>query len=288
MNPDSNRLERRRRQTLSADSFFFPAAAAFALVAVPSWVSMVQGGLSTPSAYWHGHEMVFGYALAVVSGYLLTRVGRIAVGLLFASWLAARLAALGLLGEGLLGVLPGLIFAALAAYFTASPFLRAAKKPENRVFGPLFIGIGTCELFYQLGVTQVLPGAEATALLVVIDLFTLLLLLMGGRVIAPAVAGHFYRRGGFLTARVQPRLERTVIGFMLAMVMLDLHPSAAPLAGGCALGAAAITAVRAWRWRLWCVLEQPPLWTLGLGYGWLVPGLGFKGWAQVTGNFPLS
>jgi uncharacterized protein involved in response to NO len=148
MNTDSNRLERGRRQTLSADPFFFPAAAAFALVAVPNWVSMVQGVLPTPSAYWHGHEMVFGYALAVVSGYLLTRVGRIAVGLLFASWLAARLAALGLLGEGLLAALPGLIFAALAAYFTASPFLRAAKKPENRVFGPLFIGIGTCELFY--------------------------------------------------------------------------------------------------------------------------------------------
>jgi hypothetical protein len=61
---------------------------------------MVQGGLPTPSAYWHGHEMVFGYAFAVVSGYLLTRVGRIAVGLLFASWLAARLAALGLLVLG--------------------------------------------------------------------------------------------------------------------------------------------------------------------------------------------
>ena len=100
-------------------------------------------------------------------------------------------------------------------YLVAPPFLQAAKKAENRVFGPVFIAMGACELTYQLAATKVIPGAEPIALLIAVDLFALLLLLMGGRIIAPAVAGHFYRSGRFLAARVQPRLERTAIVFMI-------------------------------------------------------------------------
>ncbi|EDZ68327.1 NnrS protein [Nitrosococcus oceani AFC27] len=277
-----------KSKPLSADLLFFPAAAALAVIAMPGWLAILQGWISAPGPYWHGHEMLLGYAFAVVSGYLISRVSLVTVGLLFVSWFAARLAALGLMGEGWQAALPGLIFAGLAAYFAASPFLRAAKKLENRVFGPLFIGIGICELIYQLGVSKVVPGAEPFALLMAVDLFALLLLLMGGRVIAPAVAGHFHRRGEVLAARVQPRLERTAILCMLGMIILDMIPGAAPAGGIFALGASAVTAIRAWRWRLWRVLDTPHLWALGLGYLWLVPGLGLKGWAQLTGSLSLD
>lgn len=232
--------------------------------------------------------MLFGYALAVVSGYLINRVSLMMLGGLFLAWLGARLAAFGVIEDDLTAALPGLVFAALVVYLVASPFLRAAKKAENRVFGPLFIAIGLCELTYQLGIIKGLPGAKSIALLIAVDLFTLLLLLMGGRIIAPAVAGHFHRRGRFLAARVQPRLERIAIVCMLAMLVSDLIPKAAPAAGMFALGAAAVTAIRAGRWQLWHVLDQPHLWALGLGYIWLIPGLGLKGVAQVFGTPSLA
>lgn len=281
-------MSQRGRKALSADIVFFPAAAAFSAIIVPGWVVMLQGGFTTLGPYWHGHEMLFGYALAVVSGYLITRVSPVMLGWLFINWIAARLAALGMIGDGLVAALPGLIFAASVVYLAASPFLKAAKKAENRVFGPLFIAIGVCELAYQLGMAKVIPGAASIALLIAVDLFTLLLLLMGGRIIAPAVAGHFYRTGRFLRARVQPRLERTAIVFMLGMIALDLIPKAAPIAGTLALGAAVVTAIRLWRWQLWSVLDQPHLWALGLGYAWLIPGLGLKGWAQIFGSPSLA
>jgi uncharacterized protein involved in response to NO len=126
------------------------------------------------------------------------------------------------------------------------------------------------------------------ALLLALDLFTLLMLMMGGRVIPPAVAGHFYRRGQFLEARVQPRLERAVILLMIATLLLDPIPAAWPLVGLMALATAAVTALRLSRWRLWEVLDQPNLWTLGLAYLWLIPGLALKGIAQVTGALPLN
>jgi uncharacterized protein involved in response to NO len=206
------------------------------------------------------------------------------LGGLFLSWLAARLAAFGVMGDSLATALPGLVFAGLVIYLVAPPFLRAAKKAENRVFGPLFIAMGTCELTYQLAAAKVIPGAEPIALLIAVDLFSLLLLLMGGRIIAPAVAGHFHRSGRFLAARVQPRLERTAIVFMIGMIVLDLIPKAAPVAGVFALGAATVTAIRTWRWQLWSVLNQPYLWALGLGYTWLALGLGLKGLAQIFGD----
>jgi uncharacterized protein involved in response to NO len=75
---------------------------------------------------------------------------------------------------------------------------------------------------------------------------------------------------------------------MLGMIVLDLIPKAAPAAGILALGAAAVTAVRVGRWQLWRVLDQPHLWALGLGYAWLVPGLGLKGLAQIFGSVGLT
>lgn len=42
------------------DIVLFPAAAAFAMVAVPLWLAMLQGWLTTPGIYWHGHELLFG------------------------------------------------------------------------------------------------------------------------------------------------------------------------------------------------------------------------------------
>ncbi len=281
-------LSQPKRRALSADTLFFPAAATFSALIVLVWLAMLQGWLAISEPAWHGHEMLFGYALAVVSGYLINRVSPIMLGCLFLAWLAARLAAFGIIEDDLTAALPSLIFAALVVYLVASPFLRAAKKAENRVFGPLFIAIGLCEFVYQLSMAEILPGVRSNVLLIAIDLFTLLLLLMGGRIIAPAVAGHFHRSGRFLAARVQPRLERTAIVFMLAMLVLDLIPKAAPVAGIFALGAATVTAIRAWRWQLWHVLDQPHLWSLGLGYSWLVPGLGLKGVAQIFGTFSLA
>jgi len=54
---------------------FFFFGALFAAGAVPLWLIVFRTGLSLPSAvlavHWHGHEMVFGFATAIVAGFLL-------------------------------------------------------------------------------------------------------------------------------------------------------------------------------------------------------------------------
>jgi uncharacterized protein involved in response to NO len=57
---------------------FFLCAALWAAVAVPVWLALLAGEVGLPSALppaiWHAHEMVFGYAAAVVAGFLLTAI----------------------------------------------------------------------------------------------------------------------------------------------------------------------------------------------------------------------
>ena len=57
---------------------FFFSAAAFAVLTMLAWLVIYQGhqpvigGLV--AQWWHGHEMIYGYAAAVVTGFLFTAV----------------------------------------------------------------------------------------------------------------------------------------------------------------------------------------------------------------------
>ena len=62
---------------------FYLLAALFAALAVPAWVADLSGH-GWPAGYlegliWHQHEMVFGFVLAVIAGFLLT-AGRLWTG----------------------------------------------------------------------------------------------------------------------------------------------------------------------------------------------------------------
>jgi hypothetical protein len=87
---------------------FYLGAATLACLGIPLWVISYLGRVTLPlklaPVLWHTHEMLFGFAAAVIIGFLLT-AGRAWTGrstprgavldVLAALWLAARLAALG-------------------------------------------------------------------------------------------------------------------------------------------------------------------------------------------------
>jgi len=57
---------------------FFLAAGIAAALLVPWWAaSLVWGfplGTTWPHVLWHGHEMLFGFIVAAIAGFLLTAV----------------------------------------------------------------------------------------------------------------------------------------------------------------------------------------------------------------------
>lgn len=266
----------------------FPAAAVWVMVAVPLWLAALRGWIAVPGPYWHAHEMLFGCTLAIVAGYLFGRMSRPTLALLAAVWLIARIAPF-LTHEGsLYAVVPEILFSSTVTLIPAWRFARAAKKLQNRVFAPLLVAMLACDAVYEFGAVTGDAALQWKAVLIAVDLYTFLVLMMGGRIIPALVAGHYYRKGQTLAARVQPPLEIAAIALMAGMMLLDPLDAAGVVSGALAIGAAAVTAVRVARWRLWTVLDEPSLWSLGLGYAWLVPGLALKGWAQIGESGALT
>src|SRR3954453_20304410 len=57
---------------------FFLAAASWSVIALLVWICVLVDGISLPSRFdpltWHIHEMLFGFIMAGVGGFLLTAI----------------------------------------------------------------------------------------------------------------------------------------------------------------------------------------------------------------------
>lgn len=267
-------------------ALFFPAAALDAAVVLPASIAGFLGivaplpGLAFPAG--HAHEMVFGFALAAVAGDQLgpTPRGRLAV--LFASWLVARIAFLAA-PHGLFAALANGAFAALLAWNLAPRLITRAKKMRNRALPVAIAALCACALAIQVGLQVGSGTLQRAALVIAILVLGLLMLWVGGRIIAPAAAGQAWRQGKELQARVQPRLEGALIVAMLAAVAAAAT-SFERAAGIAVIAAAGLAAVRMARWRLWALRGRPDLLCLGAGYGWLALGLACIGVALLSGS----
>jgi len=271
-----------KARLIAANAVFFPTAAAYAALALPASVLSMSGALETlpglASPAGHAHEMLFGFALAVVAGNQLGPSNPIRLAVLLALWAAAR-AAFDLAPLSVAALLTNGMFAALLAALLAPRLLGAAKKLRNQALPFTLLAICAADAVFH--------RAPRASLSVALLLFALLLLFMGGRIIAPAVAGQFYRQGGKLDARVQPRTEAGLIVTMaLAVAASAYSPTAvsASLAGAATAGAGLLAAVRLARWRLWALRGRPDLLCLAAGYGWLALGLLLYGAALAAGQ----
>jgi uncharacterized protein involved in response to NO len=267
-------------------ALFFPAASAYAAFALPASMASMLGlvpaipGLAFGAG--HGHEMLFGFALAVVAGNQLgpTPIGRLAA--LFGAWMIARMAFLAA-PHSLVAALASGAFALLLALQLAPRLFGRAKKARNRALPLTLVALCASALAIQVALHLGSYRVQQGVLLVGLLLLGLLMLFMGGRIIAPAAAGQFHRQGEDLAARVQPRIE----GWLIVVMLVAVAAGAIGLwavAGAGAIAAGGLAMVRMARWRLWSIGSRPDLACLGLGYAWLALGLAALGVALITGQ----
>ena len=269
-----------------AHQWFFMAACIYAVLIIPLTMLARYGFgpaiLSVPTG--HAFEMLFGFAPALIAGYLLGPMPARRLAWFLGFWLLARIAGLIVPFSWLT-----LIFNALFVMLFARqllPRLWAAKKWRNRSLVPLL------GLICVITVAIILAGWFDEYLLhrylvdESVQLFALLMLFIGGRMLAPAAAGEFYRQGRELEARVQPNIEAGLIITIAAAYLLA--PVATPLSGMLLILCGILASIRLFRWRLWHCLARPDLICLGLGYGWLALGLILLGWAKLDGGNHFS
>lgn len=282
----------RRKQKPQAFWLFFPAASLLAAIAVPLSVWAVWSGTGWPAGLLgagHGHELIFGFALALVAGYTLGPQPASLLYPLLGLWLAARLSWI-LLPETLLAQLLGPAFALLLAWHVV-PRFNAAKKWRNKMVGPLILLICLLALVFWLStalhspLAAWLPGPYPLMHSAIAGLL-LLMTFMGGRLIAPAVAGTLEKKGIPLEARVQPRIEGLLIVLLGFSIFLMAFPAANPLTGSLLVIASGLLAIRTFRWKLWLCPERPDLLVLAFGYSWLAIGALVTGLALLQGTLP--
>lgn len=276
----------RSGRNLHAFWLFFPAAALLAALAVPLSIHGVLSGTGWPPGLLgagHGHELIFGFALALIAGYTLGPQPRRVLATLFTLWLLARVTWL-LAPDSWPAQLLSPAFALLLACYVV-PRFNAAKKWRNKIAGPLILVL--CLMVPGFWLTE-LVGPEILipdrTRLLQSAVFGLLLLMtfMGGRIIAPAVGGTLEKKGIPLKARVQPRIEGALIVLLIVAMGLAMGEITERLAGLVLLPAALLIMVRIFRWRLWHCPERPDLLVFSAGYLWLAAG------AAVTGTHLLA
>lgn len=273
---------------------FFPLAAAYAMVVLPVSVLTLLGIASTPPGLaWpigHAHEMIFGFALAVISGNQLGPMNARPLWLLVVLWGCARVAFL-FAPQSLAATGANIAYAVLLGLRLVPRLAASAKKWRNVALPAVLTSICASTIALQVALrTDHMPGIRAVVG-VSVPLLALLMLFMGGRLIAAAVAGQLYRQGDRLAARVQPRLEAALIvsmGIAVAIAPAAHWTWAAEVESMAMLSASALAAVRLMRWRLWALRGRADLLCLAAGYAWLALGIALFGISLATGRYQIA
>ncbi|MCW9059187.1 MAG: NnrS family protein [Gammaproteobacteria bacterium] len=266
-------------------SWFFALAGLYALLVVPAWLWISIHWPALLTASWHGHEMLFGFALAVVAGFLVTRPSRAMILVLLAGWLTSRAAPFVSLDS--LALVCGLAFPIALLAATVPTLLGSAKRWENRIAPLVLVALWLTDMAWWAGWLWLGTEWQQRALLAAIDLFALMLLIFGGRALQAAMGGYLERQGLPRRDPVRSGHERPLALLMLGAVLADAGDQTS-LAGLCCLAAALLTLHRVWSWQLGHMFRKPRLWTLGVGYCWLVAGLLLKALAQLQDGIPLT
>ena len=276
---------------------FFLAAAAWAVLSLLLWLTMLLGWVSLPTVFdplaWHAHEMIYGFVVAAIAGFLLTAIpnwtGRFPLQgapliALAGLWLAGRIA---MASSAQIGALSA---ALIDLSFLLTLLLAVAREV---IAGKNWRNLPPLAALSLLLCGNALTHVEAAGLSSTGALGNRLglavaagmIALVGGRLIPSFTRNYLARRKAWeLPAPVNwiDRLALTLVVIALAAWVME---AADRVQGTMLLTAAAANALRLSRWRGLSAWRDPLLLNLHLGYGWLVAGLALLGlgrWAEIA------
>jgi uncharacterized protein involved in response to NO len=228
---------------------FFLLAPAYGVSSLALWFLARDTGWPAYAAVplWHGHEMLFGFAAALVCGVLLTALP---------SWTGA-------------------------AEVRGAPLAALIGPARRRLFWwtlPPLAAFAAANLVFHLWNSQwgLLLGVHALAFLVT---------LYGGLFI-PAFTRRYLQARGERSAAILMPLEYATAAAMVAFAAADLLGAPAAWMAAAALVAAAVHGLRFARWRGWRTGGEPLLWCIHLGYAWLIAAVLLRAAAAFTPRVP--
>ena len=265
---------------------FYLLASAFAAVSIAVWALQYAGWLR--AAYlqgplWHAHEMLFGFTLAVVTGFLFTAVRNwtqrptptgMTLAAFAALWLAGRV--LMLTPYYVPAMIADVAFPLAVAVAIAVPLVTSGNR-RNYFFIALLVAIALADLAFHLSQLREVRVAPDRAIHTGLDVVLFIVTVMGGRVIP------MFTNNGVpgCNATRHPATERLVLGTTLAVLVLDALAVSGPVLAFVVLACAFAQAARLALWQPWRTLRVPLVWILHAAYAWIPVHLGLRLLADV-------
>jgi len=256
-----------------------------------SFTGTVRLGGSLQGVFWHSHEMVFGFVVAVITGFLFTAIRNwtglptpngMLLGIIVLVWVAGRI--LPVSGPASLGMIVDLLFLPLVTISIAIPIFRSSNKRNYKIV-VLVAALAILHFVLHLAlVGELPPWLSRSSLFAVLDVISILFAVVGGRVI-PA-----FTRNAVPGSNPVHRqwLEASAFGLLLVVAAttfvnggIGVSLSAWVLILPAFLAAAAHLTRLAY-WQPGMTLHNPLLWMMPVAYSWLPVALLLRGLAGLA------
>ncbi len=276
---------------------FFLLAALHAFLALPVWVLALTGHVAVEGPWgaqgWHAHEMLFGFTVAVIAGFLLTAAGNwtgretargVWLGGIALLWLLSRGAALwdSSVDARLSTLACGAFYVALTVALARPLF--ATKNRRNYGLLLLVVALAGADIATHLGVSMPMTGWTRLGPLWAVDLVVVMMVLVTGRILP------MFTRNATRDPRVVNELwlDRAALGACVASLFVSVSLLEARIAGVVAFLAGALVLLRARRWGARLTWNNPLLWILHAGHTFIGLGLLVRGLSAFFVSVPSS
>jgi uncharacterized protein involved in response to NO len=247
------------------------------------------------AVWWHGHEMLFGFGIAIVTGFLLTAVrtwtgvpgirGKWLAALVLI-WIAARLLIIfaNQMNHWLIAAVD-VAYLVLAAIAMAYPVIKV-KQWRNLMFVPILLILASLNAASHWAVITNQPMLAMQSLHATIILFTLIIAILGGRVIPVFTAnGTGQQKSPPIKWLEAIAIISILVIIVIAFIGYDKVNSTLIMVVSAA--AALANSIRFLRWGIQHTWSIPLLWSLHLAFafipfGFVLLALHGAGWMDNT------
>lgn len=277
---------------------FFLAATVFAVISMAIWMANYVFAVDfdfsgIPPHLWHAHEMIFGYAMAVVAGFLLTAVKNWTgvevlrgwpLAFLLAIWLVARV--LPLTGLKLSTAITGGIdsaFLLLLVLVCLRPVLKVRQYKQLGIISKLFLLL-LCNVVFYLGLNGDIDNGVQWGLYSALYIIIALVLVMMRRVMP-----MFIKNGidGEVEIKNHAWLDNASLVLLLCLWVSDVFMDYAQVTALFAVALALLHAVRLAGWYTSRIWFKPLVWVLVVAYGFIIAGFVLKALSVYAGISPF-
>ncbi len=264
---------------------FFLLGSAYSAVAVAVWLWIFTHGqpesLAVPGLWWHVHEMFFGFAMAIVAGFLMTAVQNwtgvkgtsgLRLAMIVVLWALPRILLWTPAPLWFTSIVDAL-FLIVVGWEVGSRVVKA-KRWRNLIFIPMLLVAVIANFASYAAVKGMPPFTSHAVWIAMMYWFVLLLSVMGGRVIPFFTA----RRFGFDTPTPIAWIEWAANFPLFLLVILAFFPMVPTwITGSLMLIAGVAQLVRFLRWKGFVSLSEPLVWSLHIFYAFIPAGLVLRG-----------